>query len=158
MLLLGDVASGLYGRDVRFGEWLAARVLVDQLDRALAGGKTPETSARLALRAQELVRPTTLRRFAARLERHLEEAQQPDRFFLSARVPARRKRVVESEAAIRVLIERLRGAGLASARGAALVSVLLHDGSGPLYGQGSTRSLSAQIDEAIEALNSICAW
>lgn len=158
MLLLRDFDGNLRAHDVGLVEWIMAHCCVGRLDRALGRGKSPEGSLLLALRAHELVRPAIRREFADRLERHLEDAAQPVRFVVSACVPIRRERVIESETKLRILIERLRAPGPIPARGVALVSVLLTDGAGPLFGRNCTHSLTAEVTLAIDALDPLDGW
>jgi hypothetical protein len=67
-------------------------------------------------------------------------------------VPVCRERVTDSAEELGDLIRRLLGGGPVAARGVALASVLLTDGSGPLYRRASADDLRARVREAVNAL------
>jgi len=70
------------------------------------------------------------------------------------RVPVCRDRVRDSSEELGDLIRRLLAGGPVAARGVALASVLLSDGSGPLYHRASADDVRARVREAVDALDS----
>jgi hypothetical protein len=73
------------------------------------------------------------------------------------RVPICRDRVRESAEEFGDLIRRLLADGPVAARGVALASILLSDGSGPLYQRGNTDDVRARVREAVNALDPLTA-
>ncbi len=69
------------------------------------------------------------------------------------RVPICRDRVRESAEELEDLIRRLLAHGPVAARGVALASALLRDGSGPLYHRANPDDLRARVREAVTALD-----
>ena len=69
------------------------------------------------------------------------------------RVPVCRDRVMESAEELGDLIRRLLADGPVAARGVALASALLCDGSGPLYHRGNADDVRARVREAVIALD-----
>jgi len=69
------------------------------------------------------------------------------------RVPVCRDRVRESAEELGDLILRLLADGPVAARGVALASALLCDGSGPLYHRGNADDARARVREAVTALD-----
>jgi hypothetical protein len=69
------------------------------------------------------------------------------------RVPICRDRVRESAEELEDLIRRLLAHGPVAARGVALASALLSDGSGPLYHRANPDDLRARVREAVTALD-----
>jgi hypothetical protein len=69
------------------------------------------------------------------------------------RVPVCRDRVRESADELGDLIRRLLADGPVAARGVALASALLCDGSGPLYHRGNADDVRARVREAVTALD-----
>jgi hypothetical protein len=139
-----------------------------RLDRDLAAGASPDATVALALRAQMLVRTRTRRGMARGAQRVLERAMQAPaadrppaptagRLLMPAggllQVPVCRDRVRDSAEELGDLIRRLLGAGPVGARGVALASVLLSDGSGPLYRRYGAGDLRARVREAVDALD-----
>ncbi len=69
-----------------------------------------------------------------------------------AQVPICRDRVRDSAGEFGDLIRRLLAGGPVAARGVALASVLLSDGSGPLYHRATADDVRARVREALNAL------
>jgi hypothetical protein len=69
------------------------------------------------------------------------------------RVPVCRDRVRESAEDLGDLIRRLLADGPVAARGVALASVLLRDGSGPLHHRANADDVRARLREAVSALD-----
>jgi hypothetical protein len=133
----------LYGHT--FGPRLLARTLArvrsSHLDRALIAGLNPAGSLQLAARAAALTSRRSRASLAEGLERMLRAAEgQPSR----RRVQPRRRQVLANAAALRELVQLLRGAAPLYATGIALVNWLVTDGTGPAYagdGEALTRLL-----------------
>ena len=147
---LADRRDSGSARGIRVRDRLIARWGSMKLDRALAAGTPPETSAALRLRAQALLAPRTRRTLGRALERVVAEpAPAP---LLGARVPVRRSEVRGARDDLRLLAQRLAAPAPVDVRGVAKVRVLLSDGSGPLFWGRSPDELSGRIRQAIEAL------
>lgn len=140
-------------------ERIVSHVRAYKLDRDLAAGASPESSALLALRAQTLVRSSMRRSLARSIEQLFEEATRgctPG--FAGARIPIRRNRIMAAADALQMLIDRLVMPGPVPARGVAAVRVLLTDGAGPLYYPGSNDDLPAVVLNLVEQLELLNSW
>lgn len=160
MLLLLDEAGCPIARPARPWDRLVVRVRASRLDSDLAGGASPDATVPLALRAQMLVRARTRRDLALGAQQILATATQvpaAGRTQVPAagrpRVPVCRDRVRDSSEELGDLIRRLLAGGPVAARGVALASVLLTDGSGPLYHRASADDVRARVREAVDALD-----
>ncbi len=121
------------------------------LDRRLADGASPEESAVLAARARRVTSRRNRKRLAAGLDRALSSARGAKPGFTAAIAPNGR----EAEAARTVLIalqRRLREATPVAPRGAAMLMVLLTDGSSPLYRPVAPGMLGSSLRAAAAAL------
>jgi hypothetical protein len=155
---------------------LMARVRASRLDGDLADGALPDATVALALRAQRLIAPRARREVAEGARRLLAAAMQAPATGRSQehaadglRVPSARRlrmpstrplrvpvcedRVRESAEELSDLIRRLLADAPVAARGVALASELLSDGSGPLYHRANTDDARTRIREAIDALD-----
>jgi hypothetical protein len=155
---------------------LMARVRASRLDGDLAGGALPDATVALALRAQTLIAPRTRREVAEGARRLLATAMQAPVTGSSQepaaggqQVPAARRlrtpstrplsvpvcgdRVRESAEELGDLIRRLLADAPVAARGVALASELLSDGSGPLYHRANADDVRARVREALDALD-----
>jgi hypothetical protein len=130
---------------------LAARLRARRLDRQLALGASPDASVALALRAQALVAMSVRRDLARSARRVLAAARTPGATRLA--VPVCRDRVTDSAAEFDELIGRLLAACPVPAQGVARASVLLCDGSGPLYHRACPDDLRTRVREAASALS-----
>jgi hypothetical protein len=168
MLVLLDRADCPVATSARPWDRLMARVRASHLDSDLAGDASPDSTVALALRAQMLVSERTRRDVAEGARRLLATAMQApvgDRSPARAargpqlpaagrpRVPVCRDRVRESAEELGDLIRRLLADGPVAARGVALASALLCDGSGPLYHRGNADDVRARVREAVTALD-----
>jgi hypothetical protein len=122
-----------------------------RLDRDLAAGRRPGSSPAHARRARRLVAPRGRRRLAAGLERPLAAAVAP-RPVYSAAVPPHRGEVRAAREDLEALVERLRDERPVTARGVALVSLLLSDGASPAYAPRRPGALSEWAATALRAL------
>jgi len=167
MLVLLDEADCPVASPARLRDRLMVRVRASRLDRELAAGASPDATVALALRAQMLVQMRTRRGMARGAQRILERAMRAPAAGLPPapaagglrmpaagvlQVPVCRDRVRDSAEELGDLIRRLLGGGPVAARGVALASALLTDGSGPLYRRSNADDLQARIREALSAL------
>ena len=150
--------TGVYVEKVTLRSRLECRLLADRLDRTLAAGIRPEVDVLLALHAQRLVRVDTRLDLAASLERLLYAASRPRSAFSPVHSMAVLSRVAEAAPDIESLVDHLRACVPVSARGVALVRMLLRDGSGPLFRYESTDDLAAQVRQAVAALEPGVDW
>lgn len=132
-----------------------ARCAASRLDRELAAGVSPETSALLAARAMQLTSDKTRRSLAASVRRILAAAGDPAAVTVMtarpARLPLARGRIRQSAGPLARLADYLAAPGPVPAQGVATVSQLLADGAGPLYRETSADDLADLIDKATRA-------
>lgn len=131
-------------------ERVSARLQARSLDRALARGESPESSALLAHRARALLRADTRLELAASLGR-LAAGAAP-RGALGSRLSASGAATDGARRDLERLAERLQEPGPVSPRGVALAQELLSDGAGPLFWTQSGDDLGARVRLAIAAL------
>lgn len=120
------------------------------LDHELAQGIDPRANPALALRARLLLCPASRTRIADSLDDVLRSAAEPAR--LSARVPLRRRAILEARPELESLSAELRVDDECGARGVALARLLLIDGASPLYARNTADDDRA--DDLIAALRS----
>lgn len=138
-VLVERPGTGLVVYRVSLRDRLAFRLRFASLDAALAAGEAPESRAALALRAARLIAPRMRRRLARSLRAFVEMSTRPS-------IPRRAPIGPHVRHAARDLLEladRLETPGPVSARGVALVCVLLSNGNGPLHGGGRDRLIHA---------------
>jgi hypothetical protein len=126
--------------------WLT-RLSAPFLDGQLAAGYPEGTSRVLAFRAQQISSPAGRRELAGRWDHVLDQARRPP-VPRSPRAPLCRDRVAAAEHDVRAMIGVLTGPLPVTARGAAMASYLLSDGTGPLYDRHSPVSLGAAVRDA----------
>jgi hypothetical protein len=153
VVLLADPQSGrrVVARPARLRERLAARWRAGSLERELARGASPATAAALALRAQWLIGPAARDALARRLLRVLGDARRGHPW-PGTKVRPRRRAVAAAAQEMDLVAARLLAPGPVSARGVARVRLLLSDGCGPLYFDGSGVDLRAAMARALEDL------
>jgi hypothetical protein len=127
---------------------LAARARPGSLDRQLIAGLDAADSPQLAARAARLVTPRTRALLAEGLERLLGAAQGPQRRWCAV---GQRAPLLANAQEIRELTLLLRGETPLRARGIAILSELLSDGTGPAY-QGGREDLARRLAEARSAI------
>jgi hypothetical protein len=137
-------------RRVRLRDRVEARVRTHHLDRQLADGVPPERSAALSLRARRLVEPGFERVLGRRLHEIVREAVL--RRVPRAQVAVRLAAVADLTAEFDELARRLLAPRPAAVRGIAQISVLLREGSGPLYSSRADEDLGAAVRRARAAL------
>jgi len=168
-VLLDDDRGGLTVRRLRPWPAMLARARAARLDRELAGGASPEASTALAARAMRLTSMEFRRGLAVSLQRILAAAGEPvvprpqppaARSPLAVtgpptrppRVSLRLARISQSAPRLAALAGQLVEPGPVPARGVAMLSQLLADGTGPLYREASRDDLGATIEAAARAL------
>ena len=123
------------------------------LDRALADGACPDSTAVLALRARALVLGEIRRGVGEGLRRVVAVSDESgSERPLRAAMPFRRDRVRSAEPELRALSDRLLGSGPVSAAGVAQARLLLTDGGGALY-RSQCGDLRATVRSVLEALD-----
>ncbi len=127
---------------------LRARIHADSLERALIAGADPSDSQLLAARAAQLTSRRTRRRIASGLDRLVLASEGPQRRWWAV---SRRAPLLANVTAIGELAELLRLDTPLYARGLAIISRLLSDGSGPLYHGGSER-IAHELETARAAM------
>ena len=128
---------------------LEARVRARTLDRALAAGTDPVDSPALAHRAARLTAPPMRGRAADGVERLLDAAvQAPSR----RRVSPSRAAVAAQAEELRATAALLRASTPVYARGMAILTVLLSDGTGPAYVESRNGAFADRLEEARAAL------
>jgi len=157
LLLLDERTDALVVRPARPWELVKAGLCAQHLDAELARGASPDATGPLALRAQTLARESFRRGLARCARQILAEAVRPapaqPRLGRGLAVPVCRDRVRAAAAEMAEVIDVLQLPGPVPVRGLAQVSVLLGDGSGPLYHRGSPDDLRARLAEAAGALS-----
>ena len=131
---------------------LRARALASSLDRQLAAGLPARASNVLAIRAREIVSPSVRRDLAQSWANVLNRAGRRP-VPLSPRVPLRCAAVIAAGEDLRQMISVLTSGLPIDARGVALASWLLTDGTGPLYNRHSLVELGTTVREATRRMD-----
>ena len=151
--------DGVYPHRIVLRDRISARLHADRWDHELARGSAPESSAPLALHAHGLVSAATRRGLASSLTRILGDAAGPGVPDWNALGPRHHHaHVLPARAEIEVLIGLLLAPTPVSARGVALVRILLTDGGSPLYRRATDRDLMSEIRKATRALDPMANW
>ena len=135
----------------RLRDRLAAHWRARRLDRALAQGVAPETTAALALRAQRLTEADRRWSIAGSLRRIVRDVE-ADRGRRRGRVAPHPHAVVAASDQLTELANTLDDPGPVAAHGVAQAWLLLTDGTGPLYNPSSTDPLSVRAAQAARHL------
>jgi hypothetical protein len=122
------------------------------LDLELAAGADPAASAALALRARQLVAPTTRHALAVSLEVLVEEAARAPAH-LALGIPLPRREIMAARPALLALAACLRAERPVYARGVALLSWLLAEGAGPAYNAHARTDLRDTLAAVADALD-----
>ena len=131
----------------RFWDRWLARAYAPSLDSQLAAGWPPGTSRLLAIRAQEITSPAGRTELVRGWGYVLDRGRRPA-VPRTPRAPLCRDRVAAAEGDLRMMLAILACPLPVSARGAAMASVLLGDGTGPLHNPHSGRDLAAVVRDA----------
>ncbi len=126
----------------------------DQLTRALAEGADPNASGELALRARQLTSQRNRKVLARSLRGAIVEAHQPTMSRMRTSIIDRRA-VLDAEASITEMIERLGGTSPMQPQGIALLVRILTnaDGASPLYNASEPGTLRRTIRTASAAFD-----
>jgi hypothetical protein len=158
-VLLRDGRGRLTLRRLRPWHRALARCAAARLDRELAAGTSPETSASLAARAIQLTSMRFRRDLAASVQRILAAAGEPPATSAPPaavghppRVPLRQAPIRQSAGPLAQLAGYLAAPGPVPARGVAVISEMLADGTGPLYRDACGDDLGDIIETAAQAL------
>jgi hypothetical protein len=158
-VLLRDDRGRLTLRRLRPWHRLLARCAAATLDRELAAGTSPETSAALAARASQLTSTRFRRDLATSVQRMLGETAQPPPVIPSRaatryppRLPLRRARIRQSAGPLARMAGHLTTPGPVPVQGVAMASQLLADGTGPLYREACGNDLGDIIEKVARAL------
>jgi hypothetical protein len=128
---------------------LAAAVRTSRLDAALARGADPSRSAQLAARADMLSAPRARTVMADQLDRLLraDTIDEVGRWGVRPNQDA----IIANTDAMLALSAQLRGTEPIHARGTAILSELMRDGTGPLY-VGDSSTLATRLQAALAAM------
>jgi hypothetical protein len=158
-VLLRDDRGRLTLRRLRPWHRMLARCAAARLDRELAAGTSPETSATLAARAIQLTSMRVRRDLATSVQRMLAATGEPTAIMPSAaaaghspRLQLRRAQIRRSAGLFAQLASSLAAPGPVPVQGVAMVSQLLADGMGPLYREACSEDLGDIIENAARAL------
>jgi hypothetical protein len=142
-------------RSAQAGSW-ATRWRVwarsEDLDRALAAGVDPSRSGELALRAAQLTKPRTVRRFGSSLHVAIKRVERPGPLGTSLTL-LRPDSVGGAREALLALACRLREQEPVGVRAAAMVSYLVRSGDSPLYARSAGRRLRNFARDASELID-----
>lgn len=145
------VKDGLALRRIGRRHRVFARVFARSLDAQLAGGQAPEDRWLRSVRATVLSGPVFRQRLAGAWAHVLARAEGAERRPLAG-IGARGADTRGGRELIAALIDILQSPGSASARGVAMATELLTDGTGPLYRPRSIEHLSAAVAATIRSL------
>jgi hypothetical protein len=150
VIVLLDEGAGLSVR--RVGPWdrLQARLRASALDRQLAAGTSPESTATLAIHASHLCAPAQRRLLARRLEQIVETADAPAR---RTQVPVCRAAVRRARHELDQVAGRLSGPGPVDVRAIARLRALISDGTGPLYRPSHIDGLRNELHAALASMD-----
>lgn len=134
-------------------ERFLVRVRAPSLDRQLAAGCPAGTSRVLAIRTRQIASPAGRRELAQWWDHVLDQARRPPAP-RTPRAPLCRNRIAAAERDVRAMLTVLAGPLPITARGAAMASSLLSDGTGPLHNRHSPLDLGAEVREATRQMGS----
>ena len=152
LLIDADGTQQLADRCDRKWVRVATRLFASSLDRKLAQGRSPESSRLLAARAQVLVSAVSRRELVDSWENLLVQARRPPAM-RSPRVLCNRDYIIASESDIREMLNAILAPLPSSARGAAMASWLLRDGTGSIYNRRLSGDLDVSVREVIAQLD-----
>jgi hypothetical protein len=154
VVLLDDPRDGgMLVRRVRLRDRLTSLLRRHDLDRRLADGEPPESSAALSLRARSLLHPSTAAVLARGLQHVLSDAGRGRPAGAAhARMPIRRGAVRDAAEDLDQLARRLAEPAPLGVPGLARVRLLLTDGRSPLFSARAREDLRAAIARALAGL------
>ena len=142
-----DLLTQSGSRGHQFWDRWRARVCAPSLDGQLAAGRPPGTSRLLTVRAQRITSPAGRGELIREWGYVLDRARRPAGPG-TLRAPLCRDRIAAAEGEVRTMLAVLASPLPISPRGAAMASVLLGDGTGPLHNRHCTRELAAAVRDA----------
>jgi hypothetical protein len=132
--------------------WMA-RLLASSLDSQLASGLPPESSPLLAARAVAIVSVRMRRELSRSWKDLLVRARGEAHFTSTRRIPLCRDRIVGAEPEIEAMLEALDAPLPLPARGVAMASLLITDGTGPLYNRAAPIELQTALGQVTQHLD-----
>lgn len=124
-----------------------------KLDRQLAAGAGPNARPLLRERARQLLTDEARRSIAESLRRVLDDASSPPQQF-SSRVPIAREAIRDARRDLEEVIEHLNAPSYLCPQGIAQLSLLLTEGTSPLFGPAApARQLRWSLQAALEGLD-----
>jgi hypothetical protein len=136
----------------RLWDRLASGWFSAHLDAQLAAGRSPERGRLRAVRAAVLVDPSNRAQLAAYWEHLLERAHSAPAV-VGGPIPLAREQILTARPEIVELSAALRARSPVPVRGVAQATMLLTDGTGPVYSRHSRRDLRAELRTAIARLD-----
>lgn len=146
------VGDPLAVRRSRLTDRLLARLFGASLDRQLAAGHAPESSALLAARAQHIVAIRTRRRLARNWDNLLRRARRAEGVYHPA-ISVCSDRIIAAERDVHELVRRMTAPLPVPARGVAMATALLTDALSPVYNPRSGDSLAVALEAVIAELD-----
>jgi hypothetical protein len=131
---------------------VAARLFATSLDHRLAQGRSSESNRLMAAQAQVLVSPAVRSALAQDWETILIRARRPRRM-RDPRVGLNRDGIIACESDIHLMVKALLTPLPIPARGVAMASRLLSDGTGPLFNRHCSADLGFALRSAIAQLD-----
>lgn len=128
------------------------RMHASSLDKALAAGISPDSTAALSLRAAQLINARTRRRLARSLRQVVDDATRPRPFIRGPHVSVCRQKVLASRELLLELVERLGSQEPVDARGVAKTRLLLTGAVDALYDRPRADNLEPALEAALDAL------
>lgn len=111
---------------------ILTRLQRHKLDRRLAAGANPNAGPLVRERARQLLTEENRQGIAASLSRFLDDADSRPR--LSSRIPVAREAIRAARRDLEEIVERLSAPSYLCPQGIAQLSLLLTEGSSPLFG------------------------
>jgi len=130
-----------------------SRLLGSSLDNQLASGRPAESSRLLAARAAAIVSPPVRDELSRSWRNVLSTARGTAQSPLARRMPMCRNRILDAEHDVEEMLKVLTSDLPLSAQGVAMSSVLITDGTGPLYNQRSPIDLHLALMDARRQLD-----
>jgi hypothetical protein len=121
------------------------------LDRALAAGVSPDSSAALSLRAHTLIGTASRAELAHRIHTLIKDARHP-LHPLTPHAPLCRRKIVRSAPTLEHLADLLLGDDPVDVQGIAQIRLLLIGDRGALYDHPGADDLEPALQEAMQAL------
>lgn len=155
-LLLTDErdTTRVISRPSRVRDSFVTRVRAWSLDKAIADGVCPDSTAALSLRAHRLISRATRLRLSRAIRSLVREAEHPPKRIHEA-VPVCWPKVVRSSPTLAELADHLSGPCPVEARGVAQVQLLLRSGFSPIYSRPQVDDLEETLQAAIDALEPV---